>query len=234
MHFLLLFILSILSVSISAVPQGEDVSADQFDYSNSEVASNDPGGEDPLIPAGDTANWIDFSNPTDNIAGQNSLLPTAETANENDQMPNAFDSSSFFASNAAGQIKPPCKPNLASRDESDDLILGNSLFLTSNMLQLTRGTPSADSGACAVRTDPNLLNNERLPPEPKPPKRDSPHEPKGSQQRFRTSDQDYIGSDKDKHSCESGYQYACCLFPLEALLGDVKHCVWCKKTTLRF
>lgn len=124
MHVILLLILSIPSITISALPQAEDDG--QF-LSNNDVNSLNPkpiqvDDTNSLLAYDPYASGIDSSNPTDDPASQNLPIITDETANENDQPTN------LASDDVAGQKSPACESDLATRDELDNSIFGCSPF----------------------------------------------------------------------------------------------------------
>ena len=124
MHFILLFILSIFSITISTHPQaehdGQPSSTNQIDYSNLEPSPAD----DMVNKNGNTMNSSPAFDPTVDPADPNPPLSTDETANENDQ------TAELASNDVAGPKNPACDPNLATRDELDYSLLGYFPCLT--------------------------------------------------------------------------------------------------------
>ena len=117
MHFKLLFSLSIYSITIIALLQAEnDVqpwSTNQVDSSNLEPTPLDNIANYNV----DTENSFFTSDPNNDLASQDSPILIDETANERVQPDD-------LASDYVVSQNPGCQPNLSTRDEMDDSILG--------------------------------------------------------------------------------------------------------------
>lgn len=238
MLLLLLFISNFLIISVSTLPQtGTNDQALSFKdiYSSNIKGFSNDFGKTRLISADDS------TVKNDNIANpfvaydSHASIDEVDLSNPSDDL--ADRPTDLVSTDVASQKSPNCKSDLATRDEMDDSISGDSLGPISSKMRLTHKTRSGVPDSQCIP-----LEQEQSPPtatSERPKRKGNP--PQGESVK-REGWQQPNGQFEDRHKCMDGFGVVCCKNPITPvyftgwtrLLGNSENCVWCKKSAFGF